>query len=1012
MEGSKIKTTSSLEDEIVEQQDQGTKKKPVHLSIDTDLVSAGLEDWVSSTAEKDGMRRHDESPLYTPSPHSFTGSTHSPPSILRRPSKRLVKPTYDAPTKASRAKKNEKVELPTPVKRRLSGKDRLSRPGTGHGQSPSDLSSWSPYPLSGTTSALFSRPSSAGPCTPPTFGQGGDTHTDDVSELDTIEEQPTKGEIEIHYESLLAEITHLRNDLLEVEKENKEMREIINELEEDGTELGKEVVALRATEGYIEKQETVIDTLQNQLKKVNEKKKEAEGELNVTRNDLERLMKEFDIKRQELDNAKSSMEDLSQERDELSTEVQDLKQQKEDYRRRDLPPDVSAEVVTIADLERNNAEIRQTLKKKDEEMANLQRDILMMQDELKTKERELTETIDYAKQGQDNLDEEREGNRVITERQQNLINTLYTLMDNASQSISKNSDMDPSEIFHLLQNLATEFETRGLHEKVYGLFQAFGKSRRLLHGINEDLKRQLHDMQDHISRLEAAATAPHPEELGMLTPDILSPASPQFPLSPRQSDRDSFEALYRNEVQKHKIVRAKLEQARFEVVKLKEDITCDANKILELETRLKDLQKDYENLMKRVDELQNEGRLWQSEAEEKKSELDMRTSAFEEQARRERRECLEHIKAYYNKTRDETNWHVIDLQEKLSALEEDHSAMKAMFNKVKADKAILEEDIIRRKAFTMDPTFAEHTNAIREKNATRGPLPSLSHPLKADENEYMPPASFVTPTTPTFLLARKQQVRRPIPRYQLPGVKAVHLAKVSEYREKLRQKTAVENDVLAFSTKAHESTKEKGKVSQSSVPPRLPARPNLATPFSPSISIAPPPSPTHPTLTPSLASSPPPPRDQQTAFSTSKFLSPVSPPFPQTQASRFFPGAAAVATTIASSTSIHSSMPISTTIPIYNSNSNNFLNTSTSTLFPNTPSAFPSQEEYKSAVCTEIINKIRKRKMGKLLYPPGRKVYEEVKGKSVWEIWEGKKWVEEDATVREIEILRERGVIE
>lgn len=50
--------------------------------------------------------------------------------------------------------------------------------------------------------------------------------------------------------------------------------------------------------------------------------------------------------------------------------------------------------------------------------------------------------------------------------------------------------------------------------------------------------------------------------------------------------------------------------------------------------------------------------------------------------------------------------------------------------------------------------------------------------------------------------------------------------------------------------------------------------------------------------------------------------------------------------------------------------------------------------------------------MGKLLYPPGRKVYEEVKGKSVWEIWEGKKWVEEDATVREIEILRERGVIE
>ena len=319
MEDSKIKTTSSHEDEILEQQDQGTKKKLVHLGIDTDLVSAELKDWVSSAVERDGMRRHDESPLYTPSPRSLTGSTHSPPSILRHPSQRLVKPTYDAPTKASRAKKTGKVELPAPVKRRLSGKDRLSRPGTGHGQSPSDLSSSSPYPLSGPTSAPFSRPSSAAPYTPPAYAHGGDTYTDDVSELDTIEEQPMKGEIEIHYESLLAEITHLRNDLLEAEKENKEMRKTISEAEEDGTELGKEVVALRATKGDIEKQENLIDTLQNQLKKVNEEKEETKEELNIARNDLERLMKEFDIKRQELDNAKGSMEDLSQERYQLST---------------------------------------------------------------------------------------------------------------------------------------------------------------------------------------------------------------------------------------------------------------------------------------------------------------------------------------------------------------------------------------------------------------------------------------------------------------------------------------------------------------------------------------------------------------------------------------------------------------------------------------------------------------------------------------------------------------------
>ncbi|CAA9958634.1 CCDC158 domain containing protein [Pyrenophora teres f. maculata] len=898
--------SSVLEDEIMERPVQG-KKKPVNLSIDTDIMSAEREDWGKNTVNNSQIERCDNSPLFTPSPHTpsprnLHGSVLSPPSILRRPSKRLAKPpTYDAPTKASEAKKNEKLEFPVLVKRRDSGKDRPSRSDTSDGQSPSVRSE--------RTSAPSSRPPSAVPLTPVNFEHEGYAHTDGRTGIDTNEEQLVKEEhADSHLRDLVAETKRLQDEdigFMELQQEKDEALSRVSQLEQDNTKL-------------------------------------------------------------------------IQERDQLLIDVQKLKLQKEEFWRRDLPPNASAKAVTIEDLEWNNAGLRQELEDKDEKVVHLQRDNARLQDDLKTKQEELDGADEYAKQGQDRLDDQIEENGLIIQRQQDLIKTLSTLMEKATQSISEDSDMEHNEIYHLLLQLTAQFETVCLYEKIYALFQAFSRSKRLLQSTNEDLKHQLHYMERQITKLEAAAKTPPPAEVRISSSDIASPLSPQSPMSPLQSDRKGIVAIYRNEVDKHKYTKVQLKQAHFEKARLCAEITAYTEKISNLEQLLLASQNDSTNLTNRVNELQSEAQSWKSELAESKSQLDLRTSAFEQQAHRTRQECIRQIKSYYTKTADESNWRVTTLQARLSALQDDHKALLDLFNAAKREKASLEEEIVRRKTFALDPRFADHANAVREKHAGRRPLPSLALPVKPDEHE-----NLVMPETPATPLVKKEKTEKSVPMYQLPGVKAAYLNEAKEYRERLRLRSGVKDDLLAFCVKRPDvkSMEKETLVKHTGLG---------GMGIEPVVSIH---SPREKGVMSAMVS----PREGTTTpFSSLRFLSPTGE-FPPMPTSRFLPTITATPSTILPT----SSLTLTPSIPA----------TSSSSLFPITPSAFPTQEAYTSAMSAEIVHKMRKRKMGKALYPPGRKSYEEVKKMTAWEMWEGAKWAEEEASVREIEILRKRGVV-
>ncbi|KAI0587434.1 CALCOCO1 multi-domain protein [Pyrenophora tritici-repentis] len=920
--------SSVLEDEAMEQPGQGTMKKPVNLSIDKDIVSTEPEDWGKNTMYNEQKQRYDNSPFLTPSPHTpspcnLHGSVHPPPNILRHASKRLAKPpTYDAPTKASEAKKNEKVELPALVKRGDSGKDRLSRPNTSDGQSPSAQSE--------PKSAPLSRPSSADPLTSVKFGHRDDAYTDEKTRIDIDEEQPAEKEhADPHLQDLVADIKRLQYEniaLMEVQQEEEEALSRLSQLQQDKTKLVKEVRVLRETKAKTEELESEIDKLSSQLKLVTREKKKMNEELEGSRN---------------------RMEELSQERDQLLVNVQELKQQKEEYWRRDLPLNASAKEVTIADLEWNNAELRQKLRERDDEVAYLQRDKATTQKELETKQKELDEAYEYANQGQDSLEDQINENELIIQRQKDLISTLSTLMENATKSISDDSDMELSEIYDLVQQLTAQIETSSLYESIHMLFQAFGKTRRSLHSTNEDLKRQLHYMNLQVTKLEAAAKASLTAEVRIASPDIAIPSILQSPMSPLQADRDGSETLYRNEVRERKNTKAQLKQAHLEKVKLSAETTTQIEKISNLKNLLEDSQNDCANLKSRVNELQDEVQSWQSELAESKSQLELRTSAFEREAHCIRKEGLRQIKSYYKKTADESNWHVTMLQARLAALQDDHTDVLNLFNASKREKASLEEEIVRQKTFTLDPGFADHANAVREKHPGRRPLPSLSLPVNPDENGNL-----------------------------LPGVKAAYLEEAMEFRQKLRLKEAATDDLLGFCIKRPDMKRTEREAALMKQTGQV-----TTMPFSPSVSVKPPTS-TSTTLSPREGT--------MTSFSTSRFLSPTLD-FTPIPTSRRFP------TTTSSTT-----LPTSTlSIPA----------TSSSSVFPMTPSAYPTQESYVSAMSTQIVNKIRKRKMGKALYPPGRKEYEEVKKMTVWEMWDGPKWAQEEASAREKEILKKRGVL-
>ncbi|KAI8936421.1 hypothetical protein NX059_006828 [Plenodomus lindquistii] len=153
----------------------------------------------------------------------------------------------------------------------------------------------------------------------------------------------------------------------------------------------------------------------------------------------------------------------------------------------------------------------------------------------------------------------------------------------------------------------------------------------------------------------------------------------------------TFKTLYEELVKKYRILEAKLQEAQGLAAEAK-------NHKLETENaKLKDNLVEYHQKATfpkmQASVHQANARRWQDEVKIVKEELEKRTSAFQEASDDQVKETRMYIEEYHNKTRDESHWNLQELQSKLAKLESELSKTDILFNKTKVDNARLEREV-------------------------------------------------------------------------------------------------------------------------------------------------------------------------------------------------------------------------------------------------------------------------------------------------------------------------------
>ncbi|CAN9219300.1 unnamed protein product [Alternaria alternata] len=233
--------------------------------------------------------------------------------------------------------------------------------------------------------------------------------------------------------------------------------------------------------------------------------------------------------------------------------------------------------------------------------------------------------------------------------------------------------------------------------------------------------------------------------LGALQSPLLSPEM--------LSDRDEFKEYYQRERQKRKEV----EQDLAEVEKAQEELG---------------------DLRPKADQLMRDANGWKEDSEEKKSQLEERTHAFETSTDQQRQETLRYIRDYYKKTNDEAYWEVEGLQKKLATVEEERIALERNFEQEGGKRAFSGwcHSLLKRNK--------KNGTQILEDTRSGQSTAKISQPSDEDESSFFSSDSTIINTAlhPIDLVRR----RIPIPRCHLPKAFNVREGKISAYKEELQ----------------------------------------------------------------------------------------------------------------------------------------------------------------------------------------------------------------------------------
>ncbi|KAI4614976.1 hypothetical protein J4E80_006482 [Alternaria sp. BMP 0032] len=756
-----------------------------------------------------------------------------------RPVTRTNASSFAAPTRASEAKKNEKIELAQYGKRGASTRETSSRPGSAMRQRSSP--------------GFGSRPQSRQRVGAGTSTGGGDD--DEVDEVDNEEQEVDDVDDDDDSSQFDSDVEHERREE-EKEQEEEEAEFILGKKELEGKPLDKEdpeenkleeeelgkqaqekvsgpeeeliiqeqeqsydledllaqeelqehhdensspevhgshqlrsplrqdVMAPVSQEDHVENVESQAAAPPDQIESVSPHDNEEKP---IVPPEIVAEIQELQIKRQkveeERDEAMRQRETVLQELQTVKEEAKNLKQEYEklSVQLRESEAKIAARnarepgLPPLEEVEAENKKLR----------ASVERTRL----ELQAKKTEAEDATAACKNFDDSL---REVDEKLKNNQES-IRTLCEVVNQVAENLPVISKCETKELDAVFLSLSQDDETGKLRGEFLRLIKNFnGNSKELREQIS-DLERELAEKEYEINSLGKTIEI---ERKGLLSPGLPSP-------HPMQTGKNEWEQYYEREKKKRRDSELELAKAKKQLLQLQPENE-------RLQSNLTEAQEELAELRPKNDQLELEAKTWKEELEENKAQFEQCSAAFEANMSEQQLENFRYIRDYYQKVKDHAHWEVQGLQQKLSVADQVKEALKRDYKREQGVNTRLEDAVIRlRKSVKARDIHIGKTEQAFMREAPfpiRSPSTSGSRTPDSDSSSSTSPSSISDWTHPL------ERVKRPplIPRCHLPAAIQAREARLDTYKQELEEAREVE--IFKANVKPRASTARGGTI--------------------------------------------------------------------------------------------------------------------------------------------------------------------------------------------------------
>ncbi|KAI4938718.1 hypothetical protein J4E86_011259 [Alternaria arbusti] len=773
-----------------------------------------------------------------PSPDHEAASPKSPEGEQQgtvRPLTRTNASSFAAPTRASEAKKNEKIELAQYGKRSTSMREPTSRPGSAMRQHSSP--------------GFGSRPQSRqrwGTGAPTRDGDGDEVDdVDDDVDIDEEDADDDEADDEVHDED---EARVDDDDSSQFDSDVEDEKSAEEEEEEAASILGE-----KGLEGKpLEKEDLEEDKLQEEMleKQAHEQVSEPQEELTIQEQgqpyDLEDLLVQEEPQEHHDEDPSPDVQ-ASQERESPLTQDDTAAVSQEDHvenveiqaaapqdqiksvsphgneENPIVPPEIVAEIQELqikrqkVEEERDEAmrqreTVLQELQTVKEEATNLKQEYEKLSIQLRESEAKIaarnarepglppleeveaenkklrasvertrleleakkTEAEDATAACKNFDDSLREVDEKLKNNQES-IRTLCEVVNQVAENLPMISKCEAKELDAVFLSLSQDDETGKLRGEFLKLIKNFnGKFKESREQI-VDLEREVAEKEYEINSLGKTIEI---ERKGLLSPGLPSP-------HPMQTGKNEWEQYYEREKKKR-------HDAEMELAKAKKQLSQLQPENEKLQSDLTEAQEELAVLRPKNDQLELEAKTWKEELEEHKAQFEQCSQAFEANMSEQQLENFRYIRDYYQKVKDHAHWEVQGLQQKLSVADQVREALKQDYKREQGVNTRLEDAVIRLRKSVKARDI--HIGKTEQAFMREAPFPIRSSSTSGSRTSDSDTSSSTSPSSTSDWTHPLERVKRPplIPRCHLPAAIQAREARLDTYRQELEEAREVE----------------------------------------------------------------------------------------------------------------------------------------------------------------------------------------------------------------------------